>query len=382
MRLGEPDASGRRRPEPVPGAEELVELDSIIAAIGQKVVTAGLSGLELTRWNTIITDAESMATNLPGVFAGGDAVNDGPGIAITAIGHGKKAALAIDAYFTGQQLQPFKPFYVEEKGLTKEDLPEVPEVQPLHPLVEAPETRKHDFREFIHGFTKEEAEQEAARCLECGCQAVHDCQFLPLIHEYTPGGETYAGRVHHRPIDKEHPLIWQEPEKCILCGLCLRVCRDYQDVHALGWLGRGFDTAVSPAFAKPLAESDCISCGACTAICPTGALRQRNPAGKTPPLPTQQTLITCPHCPRDCYLMLHQYHDLAIKAEPLDSRKSCGIGRFAHVWAANTKPEDLAQLCCEDKQRILQAFTGDLRYFEGDKEQFSSLERMLELLKK
>jgi hypothetical protein len=82
------------------------------------------------------------------------------------------------------------------------------------------------------------------------------------------------------------------------------------------------------------------------------------------------------------YFMLHQYQGLTIKTEPLDSRKSCGIGRFAHVWAANTAPEDLARLCCKDKARILRAFTGDLRYYEGDKGEFSSLERVLELLKK
>jgi hypothetical protein len=80
--------------------------------------------------------------------------------------------------------------------------------------------------------------------------------------------------------------------------------------------------------------------------------------------------------------MLHQYHGLAIKAEPLDSRKSCSIGRFAHVWAANTVAEDLAQLCFEDKARILHAFTGDLRYYDGDKGEFGSLERVLELLTK
>jgi hypothetical protein len=68
--------------------------------------------------------------------------------------------------------------------------------------------------------------------------------------------------------------------------------------------------------------------------------------------------------------MLHQYQGLAIKAEPLNSRKPCGIGRFAHVWAANTAAEDIAQLCCEDKARILRAFTGDLRYYEGDKGEF------------
>jgi formate dehydrogenase major subunit len=380
MRLGEPDASGRRRPESVPGAEELIELDSVIAAIGQKVVTSGLEGLELTRWNTIIADAESMATNLPGVFAGGDAVNDGPGIAITAVGHGKKAALAIDAYFTGRPAAPFKPFYVEEKDVRKEDLPETPLAPPLHPLVEAPEARRRDFREFVHGFTKEAAEQEAARCLECGCQAVHNCHLLPLLQEHDPKGATFAGRVHCHETDKDHPFIWREAEKCILCGLCLRICREQQNVYALGWLGRGFDTEVSPAFARPLGESECISCGACAAICPTGALRQRNPLGKTPPLPTQEKLITCQHCSRKCYFMLHHYQGLPLKAQPLDGRKSCGIGRFALVWAANTAPEDLRRLSGGDKEKILRALTGDLRYYEGDKERFNSLETMLELL--
>jgi formate dehydrogenase major subunit len=378
MRLGEPDASGRRRPEPLPGAEEVIEVDSVIAAIGQKVITGGLEGLELTRWNTVIADPESMSTNLPGVFAGGDAVNDGPGIAITAVGHGKKAALAIDAYFSGRPAPLFKPFYVEEPALTKEDLPPVAEAPPQHPTIEAPETRRHSFGEFVRGFSREEAEKEAARCLECGCQAVHDCQFLPLLQDHEAGVAAVGGRVHRYDTDKEHPFIWREPEKCILCGLCLRVCREQQNIYALGWLGRGFDTVVSPAFAKPLAQSDCISCGACAAICPTGSLRQRNPLGKTPPLPTQTTLINCPHCSRKCGFTLHSYQGLQLKAEPFDARKSCGIGRFALVWAANTAPQDLQQLSQAEQEKILRAFCGDLRYYDGDKENFGSLHKLLQ----
>ena len=381
MRLGEPDTSGRRRPEPIPGAQELIEVNSIISAIGQKVISSGLAGLELTRWNTIIADKESLATNIAGVFAGGDAINDGPGIAITAISHGKRAAEAIGAYFTGRQLPPYEPFFVEEKALTKEDLPQVAEQPPLHPQVEAPLERKQDFREFIHGYSREEAVKEAARCLECGCMAVHDCHFLPLLQEYNPDGKTYAGRVHQRDIDKSNPFIWWEAEKCILCGLCLRLCSERQQVTALGWLGRGFDTTVSPAFALPLGNSDCLTCGACTEICPTGALRQRNPLGKTPPLPTRAQLITCPHCSRKCHFMMHQYQGIAVKAAPVDSQKSCGIGRFGLVWAANTALKDLQGLTTAEKERILQALTGDLRYYDGNKEQFSTVEKLLEQLK-
>ncbi len=103
MGLGEPDASGRRRPVPIEGSEFDIELDMIIPAIGQATNLSFLgedSGIETTRRGTLVTDPETLATTRPGVFAGGDAVT-GPDIAIRAIAAGKQAATSIAKYLQG-----------------------------------------------------------------------------------------------------------------------------------------------------------------------------------------------------------------------------------------------------------------------------------------
>jgi len=100
MELGEPDASGRRRPVPIEGEQYDVELDTIIMGIGQgpnPLVTQSTEGLELNRWGNIVVDEETMMTSIPGVFAGGDIVT-GAATVILAMGAGKVAANGIDTY--------------------------------------------------------------------------------------------------------------------------------------------------------------------------------------------------------------------------------------------------------------------------------------------
>jgi NADPH-dependent glutamate synthase beta subunit-like oxidoreductase/NAD-dependent dihydropyrimidine dehydrogenase PreA subunit len=102
MKLGEADASGRRRPVPVEGSQFEVELDMIIPAIGQRSDLSFIQegdAIKTTRWRTIVVDPDTLATDRPGVFAGGDCVS-GPGIAIQAIATGKKAAESIHKYLT------------------------------------------------------------------------------------------------------------------------------------------------------------------------------------------------------------------------------------------------------------------------------------------
>ncbi len=100
MELGEPDASGRRRPVPIKNSEYTIDLDTIIIAIGQgpnPLVPRTTEGLALNKWGNIVADSETMATSIPGVFAGGDIVT-GAATVILAMGAGKKASIGIENY--------------------------------------------------------------------------------------------------------------------------------------------------------------------------------------------------------------------------------------------------------------------------------------------
>jgi glutamate synthase (NADPH/NADH) small chain len=107
MELGEPDASGRRRPQPIPGSEFEIECDIVVVAIGTKsnpVLTATTPELTVNEWGYITTDEFGM-TSMPGVFAGGDIVR-GAATVILAMGDGKRAAHSIDAYLRGEYPPP------------------------------------------------------------------------------------------------------------------------------------------------------------------------------------------------------------------------------------------------------------------------------------
>jgi len=100
MKLGEPDESGRRRPVPIEGSEFIMELDTVIVAIGNKpnpLIPQTMAELETTRWGTIVVDEKTMQTSVPGVFAGGDIVS-GAATVILAMGQGRIAAAAINDY--------------------------------------------------------------------------------------------------------------------------------------------------------------------------------------------------------------------------------------------------------------------------------------------
>ncbi len=118
MELGEPDASGRRSPVPVEGKFEMLEVDTVIAAIGQKLEPTGFDSLEMTKKGNISADEATYRTSLEGVFAVGDATNKGASIAIEAIGEANRAAQVIDAYLNGREISYRRPF-VSEREVTE-----------------------------------------------------------------------------------------------------------------------------------------------------------------------------------------------------------------------------------------------------------------------
>lgn len=175
MQLGEPDASGRRRPVPVPGSEFVIETDVLVPAIGQEAdigccVTA-IQGVEITKKATILVNENFMSTRM-GVFAGGDCVT-GADVLIRACAHGRLAAMKIDEYLTTgkteisdeqlkeQFISALKPFDINEKKRVPGGVKRVPIKH------DPPEVRKKNFEEYTQGFTNVEAIKEASRCLRC-----------------------------------------------------------------------------------------------------------------------------------------------------------------------------------------------------------------------
>jgi NADH-quinone oxidoreductase subunit F len=172
MKLGEPDASGRRRPVPISGSEFFAEADTVIAAVGQAPDLSFLppdSALERTRWEMLAIDENRLATNVPGVFAGGDFVF-GPGMVIDAIAAGRRGAIAIDKYLKGDasrvEIYDLKPSVVEEVISREEEETWEPQFRPQIPRLPA-EERRRSFKETELGFSEEKAMWEANRCLRC-----------------------------------------------------------------------------------------------------------------------------------------------------------------------------------------------------------------------
>ncbi len=333
MRLGEPDASGRRSPVPIEGATETIDVDNIIVAIGQTVDPTGLEGLALTKKKGVVTDEQTFMTSIEGVFAGGDCFNDKITIAVEAIGHAEKAAKVIDAYLAGEKIKYVKPYIVEKTGLTSEDYEDRerkcrPQMSQLSPA-----ERKDNFAEVVHGYTAEQAVADAERCLECGCHDYFECKLAKFANEYDVKPERLKGDISANDFPDDHPFIMRDPQKCILCGLCVRVCDEVMGVTALGLVARGFDAAVRPALENPLAESGCISCGQCISVCPTGALGERLKIAKPVPVRPDETDTICSFCSVGCSIRLQSKGDLLLRSLPIkegavNKGLLCGKGRF------------------------------------------------------
>lgn len=104
MELGEPDASGRRRPVAIEGAIDTIDVDEVIVSVGvspNPLIPRAFSGLEVSKWGTIVVDQDTMRSALPDVYAGGDIVRGGATV-ILAMGDGRKAAAAMDAGLQGK----------------------------------------------------------------------------------------------------------------------------------------------------------------------------------------------------------------------------------------------------------------------------------------
>ena len=116
----------------------------------------------------------------------------------------------------------------------------------------------------------------AAHCRDCTtCVKSGECVLQDLAHKMGVREVRFQDYKEMKPVDYSSPAIVRDPNKCILCGNCVRVCSEIQGVGVLGFAHRGTDAEVTPAFNKKLSQTQCVSCGQCRVYCPTGALTIR-----------------------------------------------------------------------------------------------------------
>jgi NADH-quinone oxidoreductase subunit F len=225
--LGRPDASGRRRPVPVPESNYRIAADLVITAIGQQPDLCPFPEppVNTTPWCTIVTQTGSTRTSVKDIFAGGDAVT-GPATVVEAIAAGKQAAAEIDHYLQGLA----RPVVLSPQKRRKVPFQVIPSPEKVAnhrtpiPMLDL-ELRRATFQPVELGYSDAQARKEAQRCLRC--------------------------------------------DICIRCGACERACHQMR-VHALKF--SQITTAERVLTDYPLAREACIACGACALACPTQAI--------------------------------------------------------------------------------------------------------------
>ena len=252
-RLGEPEKDGRRRPIPIGGTEFDIDIDLLIPAVSQSPDISFLPeeiGLEISKWDRLSVNPETFETNVYGIFAGGDFIT-GPRDVIRVIADGRKTALSIHTYLSGEEFEK-KPVHFTTVSEVKID-PDLEKI-PRQKIETIPiQERKSVDKEVELGFSKEVAVKEALRCLQC--------------HIFTIFDRT----------------------KCILCGGCVDICPkscfrmarldEIEGDEKLSKLVESlYKVSLEEAQKLNLAsvifkdESRCIQCGLCVKRCPTGTI--------------------------------------------------------------------------------------------------------------
>jgi NADPH-dependent glutamate synthase beta subunit-like oxidoreductase len=252
-RLGDPEKDGRRRPIPVEGTEFEMDIDLLIPAVSQSPDLSFLPeeiGLEISKWDRLSVNPETFETNVRGIFAGGDFVT-GPRDVIRVIADGRKAALSIHSYLSGERIEKKHAHFSPVSDVKIDpDLEKIPR-QKIETIPK--QERKSLDKEVELGFSKEAAMQEAVRCLQC--------------HIFTIFDRT----------------------KCILCGGCVDICP--KSCFRMARLDEiegdeKFSTLVKSLYGISLEEAEernlstvifkeesrCIQCGLCAKRCPTGTI--------------------------------------------------------------------------------------------------------------
>ncbi|WP_394205256.1 formate dehydrogenase subunit alpha [Shewanella waksmanii] len=356
MALGEPDSSGRRRP--VSTGETFTEyFDTVIPAVSQTPDMAFLNhpdsqlstgDVALTRWNTFEGCQHTMSAGVEKLFVLGDS-RTGPATAIAAVADGKKAADAIEKLLKGElscelSPKPYNSIKAKNQSLTAQHFNHEASKPRAKPIELSAKARRGNFNEVELDFNFDQALEEAQRCLSCGCQANTQCNLRNYATQYqiapVDNGDSHARQFI---ADNSSPFIEFDANRCISCGACVDACHQqsghkvicFEENHFHGLPGNSNRQAPRVGFKATMADSQCVQCGNCVQVCPTGALSdaRANLQGQKSPLKTTSTI--CTYCGVGCRLNLHVdeslnkvVHVTGDKDSAVNQGMLCVKGRF------------------------------------------------------
>lgn len=345
MRLGEPDARGARQPEAIPGSSNTIQVDTVVYSLGQSAFpdsTVALSGLEqnleLSKSNCLQSNVRTSLTNLPGVFAAGDAVS-GTRTVIQTVVAARRAAENMHSFVIDLPKEAADSRFNFSRGKSFDDVDlrnfegvkvKLREKMPTRP----PATSIQDFDEIKLGFNENMAQREAERCLSCGCTAFDRCDYKRLSIEFN--ADPNKSGMPDKPLyqtDDSHPAIVVDLNKCIYCRRCQKSCQ----YGALDLSCSSFDTEGRPLAISFSFNEKCVSCGECVDSCSTGALNKKDCIVPINYEDFRLVSTTCPYCGTGCQMQLKVKGDtlMEVTTDPEQGPNYgdlCIKGRFGHKF--------------------------------------------------
>ncbi len=167
------------------------------------------------------------------------------------------------------------------------------------------------------------------------CEKTGDCALQDLSYRYDVDGVRYAGEKWDLPIKDDKPFITYEPNKCILCGRCVRICNEVVMAGTIDLTGRGFNSMPDTAFGKPRSLENCEFCGQCVSTCPVGALTDKKVRGKGRSYEMKKVRTTCSYCGTGCNFDLNVKDNKVVKVTsaydaPVNHGNLCIKGRYGY----------------------------------------------------
>lgn len=240
------------------------QYDAVIIATGTLVDEIRSWGFT-TNAKGIEADQNSYETSIKGVFAIGNSLRSSR-LAVRSVGQGKEVAWSVAQYLSGEEPKGKPRLFNSRFGrLLQEEISEYLKESVLQGKISSDSIKSK-------GYTKEEAIQEAKRCLHCDCRDIENCKLRDLSERYSANQRRFAGN-NRKAMTKHfaHRIVY-EPLKCIKCGICVRMTSIYQEKYGFSFIGRGFDVVIGVPFNETVEAGLAETAEKVAKACPTGAL--------------------------------------------------------------------------------------------------------------